>query len=79
MSDTYTPLETSIVTLQSCKLTDIDCDCDVDIIDVTIVGYRYGSVEGDGLYEERYDFDKDGDIDILDVTTVAYDFLWFCE
>mgnify|MGYP002641180741 CR=1 FL=1 len=77
--DTYTPLETALVSINSCKNTDVDCDCDVDIIDVTIVGYRYGTVEGDNLYDERYDFDHDGDIDILDVTTVAYDFLWFCE
>ena len=75
----YTPLETAIVSLETCFEIDFDCDCDVDIFDVTSAAYRYGKVIGDPTYDIRYDLDGDGDIDIIDISTVAYSYGWTCD
>ena len=59
------------VVVAECIFGDFDCDCDVDIVDVMAVASRWGSVEGDSLYDPLYDVDDDGDIDIVDVALVA--------
>ena len=64
-------LHGATVAIDACYSVDMDCDGDVDIVDVQLVAARWGSRQGDALYDAQYDLDDDGDIDIVDVQIVA--------
>jgi hypothetical protein len=52
-------------------LWDVDDDGDVDIFDMVAMASRYGSEEGDPIYNPNYDLDGDGDIDLFDIVSAA--------
>lgn len=50
---------------------DVNGDCKVDVLDLALVGSRYGYSIGSLLYSPRYDLNHDGRINIFDVQIVA--------
>jgi len=50
---------------------DVNGDCKVDVIDLYIVGARFGATRGSLLYSPYYDLNGNGRIDAGDIQTVA--------
>jgi hypothetical protein len=67
-------------TLTLVKLLGGDCndDCIINILDLSFMGFRFGSSVGDPNWDERADVNNDGTINILDLTAGGVNFNKTC-
>lgn len=50
---------------------DVNGDGRVNVQDIQLVAAHWSSVQGEALYDARYDLDADGDVDVADIMFVA--------
>jgi hypothetical protein len=50
---------------------DVNANGQVNVQDIQLVAAHWSSVQGEALYDARYDLDADGDIDVADIMFVA--------
>jgi hypothetical protein len=67
-------------TLTQVKLLGGDCndDCIINILDLSFMGFRFGSSVGDPNWDERADVNNDEEINILDLTAGGVNFNETC-
>jgi hypothetical protein len=69
---------TTILTLVTLLGGDCNDECIVNILDLSFMGFRFGSNDGDPIWDERADINNDGTINILDLTAAGVNYNKTC-
>ena len=60
--------------VKTCSGGDVNGDGVVDILDLSLVGWSYGSFEGEPGYNPDADLNEDGIVDIGDISIVCMNY-----